>query len=815
MARHGYNRATPARETSGALALLTLVFLTSALVALAAAARRHPLAREAAALALLCALAAGFYWRLLAGDAFAPSGGGDLASFLYPYYVFAAQSLSLGRFPGWNPYVFSGMPFLADVQSGYLYPINLLQFALGRPSYSDMQALSILHVLLAGMCAYLCLRALPRLALPPCAALLGAVAFMFSDLFVLHFGNLNMIAAAAWFPLVFLLFALAAERQSLLLAGWSGAALGISALAGHVQPTLYNSLFLAGYCAWLVAERALAGLGWRRAWRPVLLLVAAAVAAALVSLPATLPAFVVSRETARADFSYWQASRFSLSPLRLIGVVLPDLFGRDPAVYWGLGDRVESGYLGMLPLALALFAALRLRDRPWVPFLSLAAGFLALVSLGDTTPLHGWLYSLVPGFRLLRAPSRAIYLADFAISALAAIAASHLSQAARPAALGLQARRFAATLARYGLPALALLFAASFFAILLLQDRDPVIFSRAWLAAGSISRAAIVLGATIVALRAASSATRPGRAAAWLVGVVLVSYLDLASAGANLDLAPRPPTAGFQHDAAVAFLKSDLSPHRIDVDPAAASLWQPNMGMLYGIENVRGVANPMELERYNRFAGLAESRSSRLYDLLGAKYVVMSKGAPPAEPKLVPVFGDDPTVDIYLHREALPLVLLLHEVVAVAGPDEAAAALAAPDFFPDTAIVLEGRPDPVMAAAGPERLWFDERGTDAVRLGVEASASAYVLLTTPYSAGWLARLDGQLVRVWHADLAFMAVAVPPGEHVVEFVYRPPLFRAALALSLASLTALVALSLARRASGRRRTRDCSEAAPPSP
>ena len=33
-------------------------------------------------------------------------------------------------------------------------------------------------------------------------ALLGAVAFMFNDVLIIHIGNLNLIAVAAWLPLI-------------------------------------------------------------------------------------------------------------------------------------------------------------------------------------------------------------------------------------------------------------------------------------------------------------------------------------------------------------------------------------------------------------------------------------------------------------------------------------------------------------------------------------------------------------------------------------------------------------------------------------
>ena len=157
------------------------------------------------ALLLITLAAAAFFAPVWAGGGWLPAGGGDLASFLWPTATFTARTIP-GGLPLWNPHQYGGAPFWADNQSGVLYPPNLLLALLtDAPSYAALEALVMLHVWLAGIGMYACLRLLrPAEPLSPAPAASGGIAFMLSDVFVTHQGNLNLIAVAAWLPLVFL-----------------------------------------------------------------------------------------------------------------------------------------------------------------------------------------------------------------------------------------------------------------------------------------------------------------------------------------------------------------------------------------------------------------------------------------------------------------------------------------------------------------------------------------------------------------------------------------------------------------------------------
>ena len=78
------------------------------------------------AVGALVALTAGFFWQVLLQGYHLPNGEGDMAVFIYPRYSFAASHIAAGSPPLWLPHLYAGQPYLADIQSGLLYPLNCL-----------------------------------------------------------------------------------------------------------------------------------------------------------------------------------------------------------------------------------------------------------------------------------------------------------------------------------------------------------------------------------------------------------------------------------------------------------------------------------------------------------------------------------------------------------------------------------------------------------------------------------------------------------------------------------------------------------------
>jgi len=780
--------------------------------------RWRALCPDLPALGLLTLATGGFFWRILFGGAWMPAGGGDLAALLYPTYHFAAHTLKGGTFPLWNPYLWGGAPFAADIQASLFYPVNLLYFLLTpEVTYRGVMLLSVFHVWLAGVGMYLFLKELlpGRTILPP---VLGALAFMFSDYFLIHFGNLNLIAQVAWLPFIFLFYHRALVERRLRPAAWAGVFLAIAATAGHVQPLLFIVLGLgwdllyhlglafargwgrnrlpAGEGGHVSGQRLWHDFGFPLATFLMTLLVGLGLAAFVL-----LPAYEMVGHTLRADYDYAQASAYSLAPAQLVGLLVPGFFGRDPATYWGVWDRVEVGYAGVLTLLLALFALLARRDCPdgTHRFTSLAVASL-LLAMGGYTVLHGWLYGLVPGFGGIRAPARFVFLTDFALAALAGMGLEALirgpDERVRPA-LRRMVRAAPWVIGSLTLFAIPL----AFYAVITSQDKDPVIFARVSTAANGLVFFAglLVAGAGLFYLRH-RGALRPTLVGALAVGLL---FFDLASLGSNVDVGRGDPSRNFDHPAAIQFLKSDTSLYRIDTRTDVWHLWQPNTGLLHGIFDVGGLINPLSLADYDRYWNSIPSRSSPLYDFLNAKYVIAPKEVTLDWEKFAPVFDGDPALNIYLNRRALPRALVVHQAIAAPDHEAALAALQVHDFDPARMVVVEGGEPLDVTPSGSAAIGFETFDLNQIRLSVDSPADAYLVLSEVWYPGWRATLDGQSTPVLRANYAFRAIRLGPGQHQVHLTFAPRSWTLGLAVSGTTLLALVVWGLWRTV--RRRSR----------
>ncbi len=761
--------------------LLIFLYITFAPRCATSPTARRNAQYDALAFGALGVLTAGFFWQLLfTPNTFMPAGGGDLAGFLYPTYHFAQEWLTRGVIPLWNPHIFGGAPFVGDIQSALFYPFNLLTYFLSNPlQYRDLQYLSVLHFYIAGAGMFALLRygwLTDDRQLNRVACLAGALAFAFSDLFITHFGNLNLIASAAWLPLVFLFFLWATRaaatktpasaanhtdsrlqtRTAIVFATLSGIFLAISFFAGHIQPFLFIVLTLALYAGYgIVTNRA----RWQHIAFVFILTLGVGIGLSALTF---LPALELTQQSVRSAFTYENAAQFSLPPLQLVGMLVPGFFGRGPENAWGPWSRVEVGYLGIFPLLLAFFAVVLRRNAKTMFFVFIALVGL-LLALGGYAILHGWLFQFVPGFGQLRAPARFVFLFDFGLAVLAAIGFDALVSPMNDA----QRETFRRVVRAGAWVALcvALVSGALALGILILgQGQDPALFQRIANAANGIGFFILLLAFSFALLLIRAREWLDTRV--WSLLAVALIFFDLFSLGAYVDVGHSDPTLGYQRADIVEFLKNNTGLARIDSRTDVEGLWRPDTGLLYRLQDVYG-DNPLVLNDFNTYWENVGGRDSNAYQLLNVKYVLTRRGTP-MPPNFLNVFEGGGGITVWENRTAAPRAWIATDA-NVSGD----------------AIQISNVP-----TSGPE-ITITGYGPNEIVAQVNASQNSYLIFSEVFVSGWRAFVDGREVTIVRANNLFRAIPISAGAHQVRMVYEPLSFRVGATIS--AITALIIIT----------------------
>jgi uncharacterized membrane protein YfhO len=79
---------------------------------------------------------------------------------------------------------------------------------------------------------------------------------------------------------------------------------------------------------------------------------------------------------------------------------------------------------------------------------------------------------------------------------------------------------------------------------------------------------------------------------------------------------------------------------------------------------------------------------------------------------------------------------------------------------------------------------------EGLEIEVRGTGGGFLVTSEVFYPGWSATLDGRPVPIERANYAYRAVALPPGDHRIAFLYRP--FSFALGASAAAAGALFLL-----------------------
>ncbi|MBI5449258.1 YfhO family protein [Candidatus Gottesmanbacteria bacterium] len=341
-------------------------------------------------------LVAGFYYRqIFLGQVFYCC---DNLLINIPSKLFLIAELRQGRFPFWNPYIFSGSPFLADINLALFYPLNILYFFL--PPFQALTAGVVLDVFLGIFGMYSLCR---RLRCSAAASILAGIVFGFSGTMVTYTNNIPMLQVASLAP--WLLWAWKRFFDTPSLISFLGIVLiaSLQVLAGHPQLTYYIWLLAVVFVLFTCSGKIVFKIG---------LLGAVAFLTFLVTGIQTVPFMEFVMLSTRVGRGFGYASFDSLHPLNIIRLLLPNVIGvLREGTAWAQGGSVY-GYIGAIALLFAYFAHVR--------FWKIIAGLAFLLALGKYTPFFWFIYLTIPGVSGFRSPQHFLLLFTIAASVLAA-----------------------------------------------------------------------------------------------------------------------------------------------------------------------------------------------------------------------------------------------------------------------------------------------------------------------------------------------------------------------------------------------------------
>ncbi|HUT52740.1 MAG TPA: YfhO family protein [bacterium] len=739
-----------------------------------------------------------------------------------------AGALGKGTIDAWRPGQFLGMPFAAEVQTAWFYPLNVIYVLL--PFEIAHRVFILIHYPLAAIFMYLFLRGR---GLERAAAWLGAVAFALSGYMVWQLSNLVFLIGPAWAPLA--LYCMdRAEREGTAWSLGAGAVLAVQVLAGEPQSAAITAVIIA------LISAARAVRGRRQALIALAVAGASSIALSAVQMLPTIELMRLSLR--RAGVTLSEASDFSFHPLRLVELIWPTPFGAiwPEFTFFGkflLEDIISipwslTNYLGLPVIALAAVGAVK-SQRRWKLAPAIAALFFLVLSFGGRAPLFPLLFKL-PIFNSFRYPEK--YLAWFA-GCLAVLAALGLEEIVR------RLRENPSGLARPALiylGAVVLLLAGSAVAWPLALDRVAALTRDPALRAAALShlfhggiQIMLVNTACGAILFLAARKKLPINVGAALFLAVIIADLYAANVrempegpadllksrplAAGIIAPYGPPPAGqyriFRRDA-LAF--RDMYPALLAYPRMERQgIWEwntleSNFHVMAGFENITGYNSSVP---ENGFELLWKGLTPRMLELYNVRYVL----APFNEPEVRGVASElifrDQASGLAVIRlpDALPRAYWAPSALAAANEREAIALVERMDVRRQIVITTDEKIDTAdTASRGIVPASIARYEPEEVVIECDAPAAGWLILSDRFYPGWRAQVDGKEAEIHRANVMVRGVRVPEGRHTVRFTFRSRPLRIGACISVPAWIAVIAYWAAAWRSRRSKPRTASPA-----
>lgn len=692
----------------------------------------------------------------------------DTIKQFYPWKVLAIDLLRHGVWPLWNPYSFSGMPLMANLQSGIFFPLNLIYAFV--PVLWGWVANVAGQLLLFGWFSYIFLRSQK---LSRVAAVFGAVVAMNLSYISLWHWQLVITQSALFLSLILFLVNKYSQKPKTIYLLLIATFLSFGFFGGHAQTTVFVYLIFTLFAF------------YRRLPLKVIFLV--------LVLPAFLTAAQIfpSAQTYLSSAREGAATKDLFAPFvfhwkNIITVLAPDFFGHPSSRnYIGTDYRDMNAYFGLTAFIFSLISLGWLKQNKDVRF------FLSVSIIGllfATFPLV-FIFDIF-NIPILSSgvPARTIFIFQFGGGVLAAY--------------GLE--RWLQSRSRH-LP--VIFFITTIFIclwILAIIDRETT---------GSVSRNNLILPTAVFIISSVLIIFNKYRQFL-IIGIFFIVLFQYGfffhkynSFSPEVFVFPAHPVLTYlQKYAGInrffgteqAVLNQNFSVfYKIFDFKGYDSMYPKRIGQL--VASVQTASIPQSFPRSDAFINhWSDRQSERLLDLLGVKYLLDKNDLLIGEwdeepskfnPERYKLLWQHRPWRIYQRKAVLPRVALFDKYQIQTDDPKIISQLYDLNFDFQKELILEEKPSISPAIATKKSTQVVSYQPNIIEIEEEADAPQLLWLSDNISPGWRATVDGQEVKILRANFSFRAISVPAGKHKIIFTYDPPAFKIGLAISLVSFTIL--------------------------
>lgn len=712
-----------------------------------------------------------FFWEHLSGNAFFWD---DFAEYVYPVQSLAAKSFSHGDIPFWNPNSFVGMPFLADIQVGFFYPLNrLLTLFVGADdvlSVPMLQFTLILHFFIAQISMFFAAR---HFKVSSIGSIISAVSFAFSFLFVCHVFHPMIISHLAWFPLILMLMHKGISEANIKCGIWAGLIFGMTMLSGHPQMTLFTGLFLGFFLLWFLVADLKKGTFKELS---ILKYITAGVVPFIIALGIFQIQFMPSKELAdlskRNEMTYEKAAEGSLEIEQVFSMIVPKIFGysngeNTQTVPYYLQANLPDGtfgappayyywetsfYFGLAAFILGLFAMLTMFKNRMVAFLIAFSIFAFVFALGANGFLLGIFHSL-PFFSQLRMPARMMFGLIFAFSLLAGLGFDRLSESTEKSDLY-------KLLGAAAFPIFAALLTAGGILPGMLGAAEKFIPELQSFGTTALIFALLVLGVSFLTLKKMIPTVVAG-------GIIaILAFIDLYIAGSDFNISPT--SISKQYELPAETIKAFTPTYPNDIFRVNMRMYSPsymamkrNQGMVTGIELVEGY-NPLILQRVVP----PLNTKGEIHSLFNVKYEIAIDSV-----RGIPYFSEK--------QDRLPRAYFVNSAVIKNESSVEQFMRNNKVDYSKTVVLEENLPFslPISDSISRGDVKITEYYANRFKIQVDAAANGVLCLSEIYYPAWKAYVDGKEAKIYRSNYCFRALALAQGKHNIEFVYESSAFSA--------------------------------------